>query len=146
MQLKQTFQDMGYIVKKREAKRPCYYALYFLCSLAEILISSGIVYGWASLIIILKKEGYYANRCQKPTAIPLWKPSQVPYYPEKDRLNLTRRIPLVTSNGYFTNCSGQRKLLNLVFNTALSCLCASKFPIGIFVDKCGPRAAQAVGM
>lgn len=100
-----------------------YLIVYFIFALIEILLMSGITYGWVSISSVFKKRGFFGELC--------------------NRFNRTAKSGVKRNDGH--SCLAQEKQLNLVFNVAVSLLCASKLFIGIFTDKFGPRCSQIFG-
>ena len=117
--------------------------VYFICGLLEVLLVSGITYGWAAIVPVFKQEDFYGSLCN---------------YEDQGEANGTL-LPgsfnsSVGRNGSGSNressasdrgCVEQRERLNLVFNIAVFSLCGFTLPVGIFVDKHGPRASRIVG-
>ena len=110
-------------------------AIFFIITVIEIWLLSGITYGWASIAYVFEREGFFQYVCNSK---------------ETDR-NISSFNASSSQSGptafHFAigSCSLQRKSFNLVFAISLLFLCSAKFPIGIFVDKFGPRAGQIVG-
>uniref|UniRef100_A0A673AIS9 Uncharacterized protein n=1 Tax=Sphaeramia orbicularis TaxID=375764 RepID=A0A673AIS9_9TELE len=45
--------------------------LTFVTGLVECLCFAGIVFGWASLVFVLKMEGYFSSLCSNLSFFPL---------------------------------------------------------------------------
>ncbi|KAI8491748.1 Trafficking protein particle complex subunit 9 [Branchiostoma belcheri] len=43
--------------------------LLLAISVLEMLLFSGIIYGWTSLVYILKQEGYFSDSCNTTTTV-----------------------------------------------------------------------------
>lgn len=123
-----------------------YLLVFFAFALFETLLCSGIVYGWASIVIVFKMEYFFMGLCKD------W-----------EKKNSTTSKSFVSKNTFLTEnytivgsavvvgdntlpgCPEQDARLNLIFTVSLFCLCGIKFPAGVFIDKCGPRIARTVG-
>ena len=108
----------------------------FISSAIEVLLFSGITYGWASIACVFQHEGYFQDLCSDG---------------DRTLKNSTANTYAVGQNVSsksvfdFGICSLQSKRFNLIFTISLVFLCGSKLPIGVFIDKYGPRAGQTVG-
>ncbi|XP_065055242.1 equilibrative nucleobase transporter 1-like [Rhopilema esculentum] len=110
------------------AKAPVYstsfLSIYFVFAALEVLLMSGITYGWASIAFLFKEEGFFGFLCQAVNrTLESSQESQ-----EKNEA-----------------CLPQEQRLNLVFNVGVALLCGSKLLIGAFTDRYGPRFSQMVG-
>ena len=112
--------------------------VYLISSLIEILLLSGITYGWASIAVVFKEEGFFKYLC--------------PYQTRRSNHSVHTNTTLAAVTGARVPgryervaCSLQSKRFNLIFNVAVAFLCCFKFPIGLFADKYGPRASQTLG-
>ena len=111
--------------------------IFFIFAVIEVLLLSGITYGWASIATIFRQRGFFSYLCNIDTF---------------ETKNVTRNSSLVSHNSESMEhdatiavCSLQRKRLNLILNVSLAFLCGAKFPIGLFIDYFGPRAGELVG-
>ncbi|OWZ08812.1 putative membrane protein [Phytophthora megakarya] len=82
-----------------------------LAVFASDLLLTGLVFGWAPLLLLLQEEGQYHELCT-------------------DRSEST--------------CVVQENRLNLVFAVASVAMNAGALPVGIFLDRAGPRVTIAV--
>ena len=117
-----------------------YQSVYFVFTVLEILLLSGITYGWASVVVVFQYEGFFNYLCPKENG------TVVNGTKSLQQTNATSLGFLGRQRGYEeVVCSQQSKRFNLVFNISVACLCCFKFPIGLFIDKYGPRAGQILG-
>ena len=102
--------------------------LYFLSSVLEIVLFGGVTFGWASIQVVFKEEGFFSYLC-------------------KEQANRTSNVSTAKQSGAATpiTCTEQNQMFNLVFNVAVGFLCYAQFPVGHFADVYGPRATQTVG-
>ncbi|KAJ8382413.1 hypothetical protein SKAU_G00031910 [Synaphobranchus kaupii] len=87
--------------------------------LVECLCFAGVVFGWASLMFVLKGEGYFSNLCVNATG----------------------------PNGtHYTDCSGQDERFSLVFTIASFMNNFFTLPNGFLFDRFGTMAARLLGI
>ena len=74
---------------------------------------SGVAFGWAALVVMLKREGAYEELCDS------------------------------SADDDDGACAAQEVALSRVFSVGILCLFASRLPIGVAVDRRGSRATTA---
>ena len=87
-----------------------------------MVLFSGVIFGWANMVLILKNEGYFSDLCGSS-------------------VNGTKKQS--TTNGEHLNeCKGQSDRLSLAFTIAVFSFNVAGFVAGVILDSYGTRVTR----
>lgn len=115
--------------------------------IGENLLLSGIAFGWAALVFILKQDGYFSHLCSETTSSPFNSTGatvdDIPGQAMVTVLDQTTAASMGVEDvslrdaGRFPSCPEQDNQLQLIFTVATFCYEFLLFPMGIMLDKLG---------
>uniref|UniRef100_A0A7M5WS59 Uncharacterized protein n=1 Tax=Clytia hemisphaerica TaxID=252671 RepID=A0A7M5WS59_9CNID len=119
----------------RDVNNKHYLRSFFVFGLFEVLLCSGITYGWASIVYVFKVEYFYYDSLCHESATTL-----------KNNTNRSSKLDSeVLGEDGLPGCLAQDKIFNLIFTVAVFFFTSVQFPTGLFLDKFGPRVARMFG-
>ena len=119
----------------QQCKSTLYLALFSFVACNQMILSAGVIYGYASLLVIFKDMKLYNRECNGASKLS----------------NSTSSLAFGNSTGgeVIINedsfCPAQDKSLNLPFAIGVILKSLVKFPLGNLVDTFGAKSSQYLG-
>lgn len=124
--------------------------LTFATGLVECLCFAGVLFGWASLVFVLKEDNYFSSLCFNVTStngtveLGQFSPAHQTWHQKYMALVFHKRCIFVVCVS--TDCSIQDEQFSLVFTIASFMNNFMSLPIGFLFDFCGTTVARLSGM
>ncbi|XP_066269620.1 large neutral amino acids transporter small subunit 4-like [Branchiostoma lanceolatum] len=106
-------------------------------AIAENLLFSFILFGWGSLVLMLKAQGLYSKLCTGPDGNVTVTAAPALFQQKEDK----QQVLIDELSG----CAAQDRRLNLAFTVGSFLLSGMTFPIGMAMDKFGCRSLRMIG-
>jgi LAT3 family solute carrier family 43 protein 3 len=125
----------------------------------EVVLFGGVIFGWGSLVFILKEEGFYLDYCTQEetgnnsnivlsetlTSVTVSNSSiDKPSYTFIDGNNSTSAFRERNADGMLRGCPEQESKLNLWFSISVSFMYLSFAGIGYLIRHIGTRYTRAI--
>ncbi|XP_078598642.1 equilibrative nucleobase transporter 1-like isoform X2 [Branchiostoma floridae x Branchiostoma japonicum] len=130
----------------------------FVTGVLECLLFGGLIFGWASLVIVLKSENFFSSNCPSAingqengfsnssvnTAVTPVIFSNETQFTTLSPKGLSNASDVDSCAAPSVGCTYQDEQLSLVFTIASACLSFMALPNGILYDKFGTRKTRIV--